>query len=501
MNKDIYKSDIEKDDFQIKELLKENDNIKVPKEISIGIDAVLRDLNKGINEKNHKKRNRILSKVAMVAMIALSITIVTSIVNPTFVRAMPVVGKIFDFFSGESVNNLKNSSLPIGMTVRDRGITVTLEDASMYNSKLIATLKVEGKCLNADRVDVEVRGRVNGGGVTSSNSTIKRIDDTTVVILFEANLSDMNITEKVNLEFYIGGVLIDGKEINGDWSFSTTVNKDEILIPSKEIKSTDEVNIEDFRFSINKFITSSLGTNVKIRCSLDNYDFSNKSETNINNDSNLLFTIGYIFKDSLGNILLSKDIEDTANQNTMEGDNQDEILGDISYSEYIDVIPVLMGKAEMSYFDENGNIINQCISNSAQSKFEKITIDNQYYNMDIENSFLSIDELKGKIIEVNNTETVEIKDIEATDRYTKVTINIREYYDLRFLGFIEIIDEDFNVYRYEGNSFGAVVENSGEKEVSVTLPALDKSKKYTIALPMILDLNINEDNKIRVNLN
>jgi len=56
MNKDIYKSDIEKDDFQIKKLLKENDNIKVPKEISIGIDAVLRALNNGIDEKNHKKR-------------------------------------------------------------------------------------------------------------------------------------------------------------------------------------------------------------------------------------------------------------------------------------------------------------------------------------------------------------------------------------------------------------------------------------------------------------
>jgi len=371
----------------------------------------------------------------------------------------------------------------------------------MYNSKLIATLKVEGKCLNADRVDVEVRGLVNGDSATSSNSTIKRIDDTTVVILFEGNLSDMNINEKVNLEFYIDGVFIDGKEINGDWHFSTTVNKDEILIPSKEIKSTDEVNIEDFRFSINKFITSSLGTNVKIRCSLDNYDFSNKSETDINNDSDLLFAIGYIFKDSLGNILLSKDIENTVNQNTMEGDNQDEILGDISYSEYIDVIPVFMGKAEMSYYDENGNSINQCISNSAQSKFEKITIDNQYYNMDMENPFLNIDELKGKIIEVNNTETVEIKDIEATDSYTKVTMNIREYYDLRFLGFIEIIDEDFNSYSYEGNSSGTVVENSSEKEVSVTLPALDKSKKYTIALPRMLDLNINDDNKIRVNLN
>jgi len=73
--------------------------------------------------------------------------------------------------------------------------------------------------------------------------------------------------------------------------------------------------------------------------------------------------------------------------------------------------------------------------------------------------------------------------------------------DLRKLGFIEIIDEDFNAYYYEGSSVGAIVEDSSRKEVSVTMGPLDKSKKYTIGLPKIRDINLDEVNKIRVNLN
>ncbi|MEG2919386.1 MAG: hypothetical protein RR851_15835, partial [Clostridium sp.] len=334
-----------------------------------------------------------------------------------------------------------------------------------------------------------------------SSSTIKRIDDTTVVVLFEGTLSDINISEKVHLELYIGGILIDDKEINGDWNFSTTIDADEILVPSKEIKSMDEVTIEDYKVRIEKFTTSPLSTNVNAKCVFNNYNFLNKSETDILNDSNNLFTVGYIFKDSLGNILLSKEIEASCDLNTMEYNMKSEILGDLSYSEYIDVIPVLRGKAEMSYYDENGDMLYQCISDSPQANFEKISIGNNYYNMDINNRFLSIDELKGKTIEVNNTGSVSIKDVEATDSYTKITVNISDYYDIRFLGFMGIIDEDFNVCNNEGFNMGPVVENSSEKEISVTLPQLDKSKKYTISLPRILDLNIDDANKIRVNLN
>ncbi|MEG0306997.1 MAG: DUF4179 domain-containing protein [Clostridium sp.] len=503
MSKDIFinKADIENDDLQIKTLLKENDNLKVPNEISTGIDAVLIDLNSDVIKKTPKKINIILSKVAIVALIALSITIVTSIVNPTLVRAMPVVGKIFDFFSGESANKFNDASVLIGLYAKDKGITVTLEEASMDSEKFMATLKVTGKSFDTNNIDVEVGGSANNSGFSPSSRTIKRIDDTTVVVLFEGTLSDINISEKVHLYLYIGGILIDGKEINGDWNFSTTIDADEILVPSKEIKSTDEVTIEDYNVSIEKFTTSPLSTNVNAKCVFNNYDFLNKSETDIHNDSNELFTVGYIFKDSLGNILLSKEIESSCDLNTMEYNMKSEILGDLSYSEYIDVIPVLRGKAEMSYYDENGDMLYQCISDSPQAIFEKISIDNIYYNIDINNQFLSIDELKGKIIEVNDTGNVAIKDVEATDSYTKITINISDYYDIRFLGFMEIIDEGFNVCINEVFNMGPVVENSSEKEISVTLPPLDKSKKYTISLPRILDLNIDDSNKIRVNLN
>ncbi|MEG2918453.1 MAG: DUF4179 domain-containing protein, partial [Clostridium sp.] len=184
MSKDIFtnKSDLENDDLQIKSFLKENNNLKVPIEISIGIDAVLRDLNSDISKETPKKTNGILSKVAMVALIALSLTIATSIVNPTLVKAMPVVGKIFDFFSGESANKFNDASILIGMSAKDKGITVTLEEASMDSEKFMATLKVTGKSFNTNKIDVEVGGSANNRRFSPSSSTIKRIDDTTVVV-------------------------------------------------------------------------------------------------------------------------------------------------------------------------------------------------------------------------------------------------------------------------------------------------------------------------------
>jgi hypothetical protein len=111
-----------------------------------------------------------------------------------------------------------------------------------------------------------------------------------------------------------------------------------------------------------------------------------------------------------------------------------------------------------------------------------------------------LEEVKGKSIQVNSRDNIEIKDIECTDMYTKITMKVNGYYNLRKLGFVGIIDEDFNAYYHEGSSGGAIVEDSNKNEVSVTLAPLDKAKKYTIALLKTKDINLDEVEKIRVDL-
>ncbi|WP_017415803.1 DUF4179 domain-containing protein [Clostridium tunisiense] len=498
MHRDVFKNKaiVENDDLELKKLLKEKDNLKVPEEISKGIDSVLNDIR---NSKTvYKNYNSLLRKIAMVAIICLSVTTVASFTNPTIVRAIPIVGKIFDFFAGETVKNIKDDSLIIGKSVKDKGITLTAEEVAMYGNKVIATFKVQGKVLKNEKLDIELRGKINGDGFSYSSSKIKRIDESTVAVLFEGSLIDSYVSESVDINFYMGGVLIDNKEINGDWRISTTVNKAQIEVPSREIKSSEEINVKGFKFTIDNLVTSSIGNSITMKSKFEEYDFSNKNDTEISNDWTEIFNnMDYIFIDSNGKILLTENLYGTGNISKMESNIENIIYGDISYSDYIDIIPVIKG---MDYKEDDGNFVNQCILSSTNPKFEKVFKNRQYYNVDKENSFLKLDELKGKSIQVNSRDNIEIKDIECTDMYTKITMKVNGYYDLRKLGFVSIIDEDFNEYTHVGISGGAVVENSSKNEVSVTLPPLDEAKKYTITLLRTKDVNLNEIEKIRVNL-
>lgn len=498
MHRNVFlnKSNIENDELELKKLLKEKDNLNVPEEISKGIDCVLDDIKN--SKALYKKHNSLIKKIAMVAIIFIGMATVASFTNPTIVRAIPVVGKIFDFFTGETIKNIKDGSLVVGKSVKDKGITLTAEEVAMYSKKVIATFKVQGEVLKNDKVDIELRGKINGEGFSYSSSKIKRIDESTVAVLFEGSLTDVYINENVNLEFYIGGVLLDGKEINGDWKISTTVDKAKIEVPSKEIKSSEKINVKGYKFTLDNLISSSIGNSITMKSKFEEYDFSNKSDTEISNDYTEIFNnMEYIFIDSQGKILLTENVYGSGNLSIMEFTGENIIYGDISYSDYVDIIPVIKG---MDYKEGDGNFVRQCISSSPNPKFEKVFKNRQYYNVDKENSFFKLEELKGKSIQVNSRDNIKIKDIECTDMYTKITMKVNGYYDIRKLGFVSIIDEDFNEYYREGINSGVIVEDSYKNEVSVTLVPLDKTKKYTITLSKTKDINLNEVEKIRVDL-
>ena len=47
---------------------------------------------------------------------------------------------------------------------------------------------------------------------------------------------------------------------------------------------------------------------------------------------------------------------------------------------------------------------------------------------------------------------------------------------------------------------GVELENPESKEFSITLKPIDKNKKYTIAIPMAKEVELNDNNKILINL-
>lgn len=113
---------------------------------------------------------------------------------------------------------------------------------------------------------------------------------------------------------------------------------------------------------------------------------------------------------------------------------------------------------------------------------------------------MSIDELKGKIINVNDSDSVIITNVEVDDEFTKVSMKINGSYDYNNLSSLVIFDEDMNdTAKWEGHR-GVVLENPETKEFSITFGPINKSKKYTIAIPMVSEIKYNEESKIVVKI-
>jgi hypothetical protein len=114
-----------------------------------------------------------------------------------------------------------------------------------------------------------------------------------------------------------------------------------------------------------------------------------------------------------------------------------------------------------------------------------------------------MENLINQTIKVSDNNSVTIKNIEATDQYTKLTFKL-DGNGAYYYGDINesiILDEDYNDTRRAEDGDRAVMENQAEKIVSIKLPAVDKSKKYKIAIPMITEPEIDDRYKIDIDLN
>ena len=102
----------------------------------------------------------------------------------------------------------------------------------------------------------------------------------------------------------------------------------------------------------------------------------------------------------------------------------------------------------------------------------------------------------GKEIKVNKTNSIVIKNINDNE----MTVKINGYYDRKNLSGFEFIDEDLNVFDMSSEASGLSVDDKSG-EITFKIPALDKSKKYNIAFPAILDLEYSDSEGIKINNN
>lgn len=492
-----------------------DENIKNLIKIPEGLDkSILKGLEEGKKKsKSNKGINKIKKGAIAAAVVVASIT-VAGIINPEIVSAIPIVNRVFGYFEGYSIDKYQELGEVINQTIEKNGTKVILDQIIVDDNIFMATITVESEDLkgfdrnNNDQGDFfypDFELKINGEGPKSWGSKVKIINETKGVAILEADIGDIKLENDLKIDLDIRGIERSGKTIiNGKFKYNIKTTKgmeSEIYTGDKKIK------VDDGEFWIDSLIKTPVTNKLTIKGKYEN----------VSNEIGKILGFQYLVKDNNGNILIT----DTSFGNIkLNGEFEEgiNIEDDLTNVEYIEVL--LTNGNEMVKRDINGREVNLLVTtdnltgevNRKEEIISRKPTENelksgyafdavQYYlNIDISKAFMSIDELKGKIINVNDSDSVIITNVEVNDEFTKVSMKINGSYDYNNLSSLVIFDEDMNdTAIWEGHR-GVVLENPETKEFSMTLRAIDKSKKYTIAIPMANEIKYNEESKIVVKI-
>jgi hypothetical protein len=479
-------------------------DIILPKEIDL---AIKRGIEKGQKEKRLKQYQKRYRQAAAVAAI-LVIMVSAGILRPGIVKAIPGFQSIFKLIgygnTGENFEKFEQFSASINKSVEKNGIRITINEIIIDQNTLAITSTAEGKNL---KENVGYMGSItlNSNLVTSRSSKDKKIDDNTLAIVTYANVSNIALTDAVDFDLNI----VWFGDVKGPWDFKFKVNKSDKPTNSRVVKVDKIINIPNSTLRINNIVLSPLGNTL-------NYSGTyNKTNESMRNG-----IFDFIVMDDKGRILQTKFGGSSSNKEKYEG--KIEILNDLSSVKAVTIVPIFKqwGTKTIDINNVSYDILQTTINSNnftlpmdTITKSRPVTVkekSNGYardkvihvFNIDKAREFSSIDGLVNQVIKVGNNNTVLIKDIQASETETKVTLKIEGNgaYGYGKVNGVVIIDENFNDIEMAEDGERAVLENADEGIVSIKLPPIDKTKKYKIALPIIDDPQIEEGYKININL-
>ncbi|MDS0526246.1 DUF4179 domain-containing protein [Clostridium sp. SHJSY1] len=478
--------------------------IKIPKGIDLAIKSGIK---KGEKEKKLKKRKNVYKKVASAAAILVVMGSVV-VIKPDIVKAIPGVQSIFKLIgygnTGESFGKFEQFSTSINKSVEKNGINVTINEITIDGNTLAITSTMEGENL---KEGIGYMGGImlNGKSVDGWSNKDKKVDDNTLITVTEANISDLDLAEDVDVEInivYVG-------EIKGPWNFKFKVSKSDKQTNSRVVQLNKTINIPNSTLKMDNISISPLGNTL-------NYSgiYNETQESQMNG------IFDFVIIDDKGKMLQTKDVGSHSTKEKYEG--KIEILNDLTNVKSVTVVPILKkwGIKRMDIYNSsypilqttinstNFNIPQETITKSRPATKKEKSAGYSFnnvihaFNIDKTREFSNIDGLVNQVIKVGNNSIVVIKGIEASEKETKVTFKIEGncVYDYRNIDQAVIIDEEYNDFKLAEDGERAAFENVDEGIVSVKLPTIDKTKKYKIALPQIDEPEIEERYKINIDL-
>lgn len=481
-------------------------NIKEMINIPEGIDlAVKKGFERGKKEKKRRKHKKIYKRIGALAA-TLVLVVIVGINNPEIVQAIPGVGSIFKLINydnhGKSLEAYEEFITSVNKYTENNGIKVTIDEIAIDDSSLIITSTIEGEKLNADKGYMG-GVKLNGKGISGYDEKSEKVDDNTLKSITYANISDLELSNDIDVNINIVWI----GDVKGPWEFSFSVAKINNIETSKTINLGKTLKIPTSKLTLGKLTIGPLGNTITYTGKYDNINESKRSGV-----------YSFIAKDESGKIFNVRDLGGSSSNESYEG--KIEILDELLTVKKISIVPVFKSWGTISK-NINGFSypILQTTTNNQSDKQEVITksrpvtqeekskgyaLDEviHVYNIDKNREFVSMDSLINQTIKVSDNNSVTIKNIEATNEYTKLTFKIEGigsyYYDN--INETVILDEDYKDTERAEDGEIALMENKTEKIVSIKLPAVDKNKKYKIAIPMITEPEIDDRYKIDIDL-
>ncbi|MDF2881377.1 MAG: hypothetical protein K0R54_1934 [Clostridiaceae bacterium] len=484
------------------------DNLKSEIKVPEGIDlAIKRGIERGKKEKKLKKCQKTYKKAAAAAAI-LFVIASAGIIRPDMVKAIPGVQSIFNLIgygnTGESFERFEQFSTSVNKSVEKNGVKITINEITIDDNTLAITSTEEGKNL---KENVGYMGEImlNGKLIRSRSSKDKKVDDNTLTTVTYANISDLGLTDAVNVELNV----VWFGDVKGPWDFKFKVSKSDKPTNSRVVNLDKTIKIPNSTLKIHNIVISPLGNTL-------NYSgIYNKTNESMRNG-----ILDFIVMNDKGKILETKSGDSSSNKEKYDG--KIEILNDLTDVKSLTVIPIfkqwgikMLDINNISYpilqttiNSTNFNLPQETITKSrpvtAKEKSDGYALDNVTHvlNIDKAREFSTIDKLVNQVIKVGTNNDVLIKNIEASENETKFTLKIEGNgaYPYRNIDAAVIMDENYNDIERAENGETAILENADEKIVSIKLPPIDKSKKYKLALPIIDEPEIQQQYKIKIDL-
>lgn len=233
---------------QLKEIIKNSEDIKVPQKISVGIDEVLENL------KSKNKKKNILKRISTAAVLVLAILAGFVTTFPTLADEIPIINKLVGDSSlfnkvksskngGEfkNLSKLNNVSVEINKGVYDKGVTITIKEIA-YDEAAFYVIYEVNIDKNLKNKNVQDIGRANvevNGKRYEANAVVPLYSDDTKVACTEVFpvLGGDVMPDKFDFNISFSEV----SNIKGNWNFK---------IPLIKQNLQDKVNI----FRLNKYI-------------------------------------------------------------------------------------------------------------------------------------------------------------------------------------------------------------------------------------------------------